>query len=246
MTPAERYHFDLYGYIVRRQALTMGEVATLRSAVDALGLPPPGPTIPSQRFRDHLLADPAFRALVDHPAVFDVLVEAVGEYLRLDHAYGIRMAPGTSGLGLHGGGSPWDPAQYYVWRDGRMFNGLTAVQWALCDAGPGDGGFCCVPGSHKANLPLPAGTEPTDALVVEVPLAAGDVVVFTEALTHGTLPWRARHERLTLLYKYSPGHASWAEHYPGVDDLLELLTPRQRWLVEDPAVAYRRTVGDFE
>ena len=48
-------------------------------------------------------------------------------------------------------------------------------------------------------------------LAHEVPLAAGDLVVFTEALTHGTLPWQGRGDRRTLLYKYSPGSSTWAE-----------------------------------
>ena len=119
------------------------------------------------------------------------------------------MAPGTSGLGLHGGATPFDPAQYYLLRDGQIRCGLVAVQWALVDHPPGGGGFCCVPGSHKASFPLPG--RPDGGLVVEVPLAAGDLVLFTEALTHGTLDWQGPAVRRTLLYKYSPGSSTWAE-----------------------------------
>ena len=35
-------------------------------------------------------------------------------------------------------------------------------------------------------------------------MKAGDAVIFTEALTHGTLPWTAAHERRLLRYLYSP------------------------------------------
>ena len=42
---------------------------------------------------------------------------------------------------------------------------------------------------------------------------AGDALIFTEALIHGTLAWTADHERKALLYKYSPGHSSWAKEY---------------------------------
>ena len=31
-------------------------------------------------------------------------------------------------------------------------------------------------------------------------------IVFTEALTHGTKPWRGRQQRRTLLYRYAEGH----------------------------------------
>ena len=64
-------------------------------------------------------------------AAYDVLVELCGPVLRLDHAYGIVMAPGTTGLGLHGGGTPFDPAQFYVVNGGRISCGLVAVQWSL-------------------------------------------------------------------------------------------------------------------
>ncbi len=117
------------------------------------------------------------------------------------------MAPGTRGLGLHGGGTPHDPAQSYGWRDGRMWNGLVGVMWGLSESRPGDGGFCCVPGSHRANLPLPDALPPDD--VVEVPLPPGSMLVFTEALTHGTLPWQGRVDRLTVVFKYAPGHIAW-------------------------------------
>jgi ectoine hydroxylase-related dioxygenase (phytanoyl-CoA dioxygenase family) len=167
-------------------------------------------------------------------------VELCGPTLRLDHTYGIVMAAGTSGLGLHGGATPFDPAQFYVVNGGRISCGLVAVQWALVDHRPGEGGFCCIPGSHKASFRLP---DPAPAsLAVEVPLVAGDVVIFTEALVHGTLPWRAAHERRTLLYKYSPGSSSWGKDETLPPNLARLLTERQRLLFEPAYVAYRRPV----
>ena len=208
LTDAERYRFDLHGYLVRRGALTSREVAALNDAVDALRLPPPATDIQSQRYSGHLSHAAAFRALIDHPSVVDVVLELCGPFARLDHTYGIVMAPGTSGLGLHGGATPFDPAQYYVVRDGEIHCGLIAVQWALVDHPRGAGGFCCVPGSHKASFVRPPGVE---ELVEEIPLGAGDLVLFTEALTHATVPWRGPGQRRTLLYKYSPGSSSWAE-----------------------------------
>ena len=133
--------------------------------------------------------------------MLEIVRETCGPNVRLDHAYGIVMSPGTSGLGLHGGGTPFDPPQYYLVEGGRIRTGLVAAQWALVDHPPGAGGFVCIPGSHKAGFALPA-TFDRD-LAIQVPLAAGDVVVFSEALTHGTLPWQsprgAAHARLQVL-----------------------------------------------
>ena len=238
LTASERYAFDIAGYLVRRGALIPSEVTALNLAVDALALPAAADDLASQRFANHLHRARSFVALLDHPAVFDVLVELCGPVLRLDHAYGIVMAPGTGGLGLHGGGTPFDPAQFYVVNSGRISCGLVAVQWCLVDHPAGAGGFRCVPGSHKASFPLADSIPPE--LVVDVALAAGDVVIFTEALTHATAPWRAPHQRRTLLYKYSPGNSSWGKDEVLPPALAPMLTERQRLLFEPPYVAYRR------
>lgn len=233
----ERYHFDLYGYVVRRSALDQSEVSEALDGVGRMRLPAPGTSIQSQRFSGFLEGAQIFRDLLDHPAVLEPLIELCGPTVRLDHAYGIIMAPGTSGLGLHGGGTPHDPAQFYDVRGGRMRNGLVGVQWALVDHNPGDGGFCCVPGSHRANFPLPDGADP--GLVVTVPLQAGDVMFFTEGLTHGTTPWRAGHQRLALFYKYAPGHSAWGTEYQSTMASLAgsgVLTERQSRLMQPPAV----------
>ena len=149
----ERYLFDLQGFVVRRGALKPKQVDALNRAVDALALPPPGHDIGSQRFTGHLPTAQAFRDLLDHPAVLDVVLELCGAGVRLDHTYGIVMAPGTGGLGLHGGGVPFDPAQYYVVEGGRLHTGLVAALWSLSGSGRGEGGFGCIPGSHKATFP---------------------------------------------------------------------------------------------
>ncbi len=236
-TDVERYHFDLYGYVVRRGVLDDPELDALVDSIDAMQLPSPGASIQSQRFTGFLEGAQVFRDLLDHEAILAPVLELCGPKARLDHAYGIVMGPGTSGLGLHGGGTPHDPAQFYEFRGGRMYNGLVGVQWALVDHPPGEGGFCCIPGSHRANFALPAGADP--GLVVTVPLNARDVLFFTEGLTHGTSTWRASHDRLALFYKYAPGHASWGVQYQTTLQALAgsgLLTERQRRLMQIPAV----------
>jgi hypothetical protein len=239
LTDAERYRLDVQGYLVRRAALATGDVEALHAAIDVLDLPTPGTDIASQRFTEHLGVARRFRDLIDHPAVLEIVRELCGPNVRLDHAYGIVMSPGTSGLALHGGGTPFDPAQYYSVTGGRIHAGLVSAQWALVDHPPGAGGFLCIPGSHKAGFTLPAGADAD--LAVDVALDAGDVVVFTEALTHGTSPWRGAVQRRTLLYKYSPGNSAWTQvTWP--EDLLAACTERQRLLLQPPSVGRHRPV----
>lgn len=236
LTAHERYFFDVNGYLVIDRVLPPGEARRLNDVITARHLSPPGDSVASQRFEaDFLLWDQGFRDLLDHPVVLPRLRDLLGDYLRIDHAYGIVMAPDTSGLGLHGGGTPWDPSQYYVHRGGRMYNGLTTVTWSLIDTDSGDGGFGCIPGSHKAAERLPEDV-PAD-WVKEIPMAAGSVLIFTEALTHCTLPWRASCERRAVLLKYAPGHLAWGPPTEPPGRLWRSLTETQRRLFQPPAVA---------
>jgi hypothetical protein len=237
VTPEQLYHFDLRGYVVLPGVLSTGEVDALRDAIAQLKAPPPGEDIWSQRISDLLHRHPLLLAMLDHPNALDVVFHTIGKRARIDHTYAIRMATGSRGLGPHGGGSPFDPGQFYDWRDGRMRNGLTVLAWSLVDAPPGMGGFGCIPGSHKANLPYPGGG--ASALVEQVPMQAGDLLVFTEALTHCTIDWTAPHERLLLLYKYSPGNSAWAPSTE-LDNVRSRpdLTDNQRRFLQPPNTGY--------
>ena len=243
LSELERYFFDLYGYLVRHEALSPEEVDALNDAVDRLHVPSPGGDLGTQRFVGFLDGEQVFRDLIDHEAILEPILEMCGPKARLDHAYGIVMSPGTAGLGLHGGGTPHDPAQFYDVRGNHMYNGLVAVQWALVDHNRGEGGFCCIPGSHRANFPRPAGHP--QSWVVEVPMMAGDVVIFTEALTHATATWSAPYQRRSMLYKYAPGHATWGTQYQSTLAALAtsgLLTERQQRLMQVPAVSPHKAI----
>lgn len=237
LSELQRYELDVRGVVVIPGALRPDEVGALRKAVAALRLPPAAGDLWSQRINDLLLRGRSFMELLDHPVALAVLDELHGPATRIDHTYAIRMAPSTTGLGLHGGSVPWDPAQYFVHHSGRLRSGLVTLSWALVDHPPGSGGFGCIPGSHRAGLPVPAGAQ---YLVAEVPVRAGDVLVFTEALAHCTLPWRGPGERLALLYKYSPGSSAWSDWKHLRPALDRALTDRQRRLLQAPSV------GQFE
>ncbi len=239
MSAIGRYQFDVSGFLVFEDALDPAEMSTLRKAIEGQGINPPGEAVMEQRFgfqSDLLALHQAFRDLIDHPLAVDVLAELIGPHARLDHCYGIAMRAGTAGLGLHGPATPFDASQYYLYRGGRMRSGLLSFNWALTDAEPGQGGFGCIPGSHRAEEPVPEGAE---SLVVEIPQRAGSLLVFTEALVHCTVPWNGSEDRLALLYKYSPGNSTWACYPAARPEVLPLLTPRQRKLVEPPYVGGR-------
>ena len=239
LTARDRYVFDLQGYLLFEQALDEATVARLRAAIDRQGLPAADDTIERQRFGNDgrmFTWDRAFADLIDHPLARAVALALIGPYVRLDHAYGITMRPGTSGLGLHGPAEPFDASQYYLHRMGAMRSGLLTLSWALSGGGPGDGGFGCIPGSHRASEPLPPGAE---SLVVEVPQPAGSLLVFTEALMHCTVPWRASGTRWALLYKYSPGSTAWGPGPAAPAEVVATMTDRQQRFFQPPSVGGR-------
>jgi hypothetical protein len=170
------------------------------------------------------------------------LEELLGPQFRLDHDYAdiIRSGKGPIGATLHGGATPFDPTAYYRYDNGRMRSGLTVVAYNLHDVNPGDGGFAGVPGSHKANFPFPREWRELEALhpcVQPIIGSAGTAILFTEALTHGTLPWHGARERRTLFYKYSPHPLSWsATYYSELDR--SGLTERQQAILEPPNARY--------
>ena len=126
-------------------------------------------------------------------------------------------------------------------RHGQMRNQLLTVCMQLTDANEGDGGFCVVPGSHKANFSVPpaladlADPELND-YVVQPRILAGDVLIFTEAVLHGTLPWRAERQRRTVIYRFAPAGSAYGRGYmpQWPDKTLEGMSEAQRAVMLPP------------
>lgn len=262
MTEDEKYLFDLTGYLVVKGALTPEEVARCNEAIDR--------HIDQLKEREGSLAGASkalagtshrkalggmlawerpwcepFRELLVHPGVVPCLEVILGKGYRLDHGPGlIAMEAGCEGCTLHGGGVERpDFSEAYFFKNGRIYCGLTVVEYLLADEGPGDGGVAVVPGSHKANLACPREMilgEKYQEHVVEVNGRAGDAVIFTETLTHGTLPWKGKHQRRALLYKFSPAFQAYGAgaHTVSFPDYILDMTEAQRAVMAHPH--YRR------
>ncbi|MCZ6681149.1 MAG: phytanoyl-CoA dioxygenase family protein [Candidatus Poribacteria bacterium] len=241
MTDEEKFIFDLEGYLVIKNVLTPDEVAEMNAIIDQGNREGP----PS------LWGDP-FKKLIDHPKTLPYLIELIGPKVRLDHDYAIFMTEGERRGRLHGGEDGGRPGgnegdHWYKCRDGVIRNGLCVMTYFLTGAAEGDGGFACIPGSHKSNFST--GTVPDEVrrferpahYVVQPAVEAGDALFFTEAVIHGTMPWRATHERRSLLYKYSPGHSAWSGNFYDLSKYAEL-TEQQRQMLMPPSIGGRPDV----
>lgn len=233
VTERERYFFDTRGYLVLRSVLRADELARFNALLDRLE----PETIADADERDRrmswlfdLHAD--FAGLMDHETLLPYLLEFVDDELRIDGAYALVKLPGE-GVPLHARPvSPRDGTGWYHVHRGRITSGLTGVEFALTDMPAGTGGFCVVPGSHKANFELPF--EDLTDFAEPLPVAAGDVILFTEALTHGSR-WLGPGPRRVLIYKYCPGYMAWISD-KWDEPSRARLTPRQRQLTVAPYV----------
>ncbi|NKB66131.1 MAG: hypothetical protein GKR89_03635 [Candidatus Latescibacteria bacterium] len=260
MNDEQKYLFDLTGYLVLRQVLTPDEVAVMNQGIDrhidqleplAQSTSAHSQTLQGTQRRHDLggmlawerpWCEP-FRRLLAHPVVKPCLETVLGAGYRLDHGPGlIAMNRGAEGCTMHGGGvERTDLSEVYIFNNGRIMTGLTVVEFLLADEGPGDGGVAVIPGSHKANIACPESIrmwEKYREQVVEVNGKAGDAIMFTETLTHGTLPWTAAHQRRALLYKFSPGVTSYGSgaHEVAYPDYIGDMSEEERAVMEAPHV----------
>ncbi|MGY8825427.1 MAG: phytanoyl-CoA dioxygenase family protein [Candidatus Latescibacterota bacterium] len=244
MDDNEKYLFDLQGYIAVENALDTAQIVELNRIFDEHIESECQSDMRTHRFGNLLHWDKAYRNLIDNRPIAPYLEVILGDKFRLDHVYADIIRSGTSPIGatLHGGGVPFDPSQYYHFHGGQMYNGLTVVAYNLADVGPNDGGFGCVPCSHKSNYRYPGEWRNMDEglapCVRMVTGPAGTAVIFTEALTHGALPWTGKGERRTIFFKYCPHPISWSAGYFDGGDY-EGLSERQRDILEPPNARWR-------
>ena len=277
MTDDELYHWDNTGYLIVPSVLTDAELKEANEAFDFVQdrFPNPDPGRGAKnstalsgskgRFEFHGLLElekphcEPFRKLIVHPAIVSRLNVMCGKGFRLDHGpLIVSGTKGTEGLTLHGSGEPHKPVVAYHHQNGRTHcNGVT-VQYKLADVNEGDGGFVCVPGSHKAKFPMPEGIRTCDndlGLVVQPPTKAGDVIFFMDgAQTHGTHAWTADHQRRSVLIKYTSNSAirgaprrelfepeSWWD-----DEIIEDMTDVEREVMLGPGVHHGGLVSGLE
>ncbi len=254
MNDAEKYLFDLNGYLVVEGVLPPDEVARANEAIDRHWhqnkirareetLDGGSTSLRGDQGRGELgnmldWEEPwcnPFREMLAHPRIVPYLHQLLGKGFRMDHPMILlSMEKGAEGFLFHGSSGPgFDPNQYYIVRDGKMHNGLTVVAFQLMDVNPGDGGLIVIPGSHKSNFPCPEEIRRYQNFqehVRQVVCKAGDVVIFTEAVTHGTLPWTSDRPRRSILMRYTTGNMAYVPAYP----IPEWANERERTVMEPP------------
>lgn len=198
-------------------------------------------------FQNIIEAGGVFERLIDYPTWIEHIrrfVNAERNGLSIHECLlNIRGAGGY--IGIHCGGHL--PISYLTFRQpntGDWMVGQINVITALTDIGPGDGPTTLIPGSHKATIPHPrlaaaggASYRSNEAAgtavgMRELYLAAGDVLMFTDAITHGSAERTNEGQRRMVLYRYSPRWIRSRFHYVPSPEMLARLTPDQRQIIQ--------------
>jgi ectoine hydroxylase-related dioxygenase (phytanoyl-CoA dioxygenase family) len=219
MTEAERYLFDLNGYLIVRNVLTPEEVVAANAAIDqrthqmiertdgALRNAVKGSALygagPGRKDLGRVLEwgvndSCVFASILAHPRLVPLFHGILGLGFRMDHLpFCIIQEEGAEGFQLHGGtidctSGEYNPHLAYTCHHNVIRTSLLGCNVMLTDHNPGDGGFCVVPGSHKSNFKMPNGMVDGNEYneYIQQPVTkAGDVVLFSEGTVHGALPW---------------------------------------------------------
>merc|ERR1711871_201168 len=117
---------------------------------------------------------------------------------------------------------------------------LLGMSVQLTRTSDGEGGFCIIPGSHKANVPIPRSipknNEALSKILIQPVLEPGDVVLFSEATMHGALHWKGQKERRIALYRFGPSNMAYGRGYlqKWSTNFLNSITKEQRAVIEPP------------
>ena len=238
LTPAQRYHFDVFGYVVIENAVTEDLTGRLLDALYRLRRDfletgdPIGATVRSGRvtyyqphrmhFTHVLETDPAILEYVSHPRLVGMVEEVVGDTVRLEETEAtINSRNPEDNLdeqpryGFHAGLRP-DIGTYV--ENGLVHSSFVKTLTNLTDLGPEDGGTVVIAGSHKMKCPqdeVVACAYEDPSLIHEVVAPAGSTLLFTEALVHATGQRRSDGERAIMIAGYTPTHfQAWAGNEP--------------------------------
>lgn len=225
LTPAQRYHFEIFGYVVVPGVLNSAECETIRSALQRLKRDlrarPVG--YKAQPFEPHFIidkphhvfmgtireADPVIAAYATHPRLVGMAEEVIGGEARIVelNAHINSRNPddkfeASPKFDLHLG---MDVPYGAHAKNGLFHCSFVKTLTNLTELGPDDGGTVVIAGSHKLDLPheeMIACAYADRSLIHQVIAPAGSTLLFAETLMHATGRIRSDRERAIIVCGY--------------------------------------------
>ena len=228
LTAAQRYHLEIFGYVVVEGVLGPDEVASLYNAMhnlkdefiasgDPWNITIRGSSIEGDssidrrvKFRRMIEATPEFLQHAGHQRIVGMAEEVVGARVRLTEQEGTINSRDPD--------LPYNGPGRYLWHRNRPStltyeeNGLFHCSFVksitnLSDLGPGDGGTCVIAGSHKVSAPeveIVKAARENPSLIHQVATPAGSTLIFCETLLHSAGDITSDNERTIIINGYQP------------------------------------------
>lgn len=244
LTPAQRYFYEVNGYVVLEGVFGPEECRRFIALADRMDADPACtykhdgyPKTPVLTVLSRCAwYDPHLLETALHPVLLPIIEEVVGGEVRLEeHQYLINYPDPAAGEvpvreeGWHRGIAP-SFGSYQA--EGRYCCLFAKAFIYLTDNGPGEGTWV-VPGSHKVETPgkeLRQFLDPTLARQLEA--RAGDVLILSETLIHAGPRLRpGSAPRYSLVYGYTAPHMQTWNRYDPPAELLERASPPARRLL---------------
>jgi len=181
LTEAERFMFDVAGYLIIPGALSEQEVGACLDAAQRLHAP-----YPPNEWRQLGAAyesEPALEPLIDHPSIFPKVRALLGNYFILQSSWCTLSPPGFPGGGWHQDGSA-------VYEFRRLATPTPLLQlrvgYFLTDqSDPDMGNMVMLPGSHNSSVPMITGAAASDLPIQETICGQpGDALMFHQGVFH--------------------------------------------------------------
>ena len=181
LTDADRFLFDVAGYLVIPGALSATEVEACLEA--ARRLHGPHGYDEWRQLGAAYESEPAIEPLIDHPSVFPKVRALLGDYFILQSSWCTLSPPGFKGGGWHQDGSG-----VYEFRRLAIPTPLVQLRigFFLTDQSEPDmGNMVMIPGSHNSSVPMPKGLSDADLPIRDVICGkAGDALMFHQGVYH--------------------------------------------------------------
>ncbi len=263
LTPAQRLHIDIHGYVIIKNLLTQSEIDTLKDTLYGIEddfrrtneLPSPyswNISTTEEFFRvDNLphLA-PCFFDYISHPYILGMAEEIIGGPARLEQSDAhIRrpVADKNRPIGFHR-----TINSAYNHNDKGLYHySFIKALTNLTDLGPDDGGTTVIPGTHKIPIDIPdeeiinaAMDDPSFIQQVEAP--AGSTLLFFESLIHSAGNIKSDQDRLLILGGYAPTmFQTWKGYDPDPDFVKTLSDKHRALLTGEDKYSWKRKARDL-
>jgi ectoine hydroxylase-related dioxygenase (phytanoyl-CoA dioxygenase family) len=225
LTPEQRYHFEVFGYVVVPEVLSRSECDLLRESLQRLkrdirARPTgykhgPGEAYALTNEGHHIFmvsireCDPVITAYATHRRLVGMASEVIGGEARIveinahiNSKNPVETPEQRLKFGFHLG---IDVPYGTHTQNGLFHCSFVKTLTNLTDLGPGDGGTVVIAGSHKLDVPqdqLIAAAYADRSLIHQVIAPAGSTLLFAETLIHATGRISSDTERAIIVCGY--------------------------------------------